>query len=156
MAVGQELYDQHVFFDNSAADRADYHSAASAVAPSEIEIVDGKCPVESAKWKSPGNSLRLKWRSAQGGDWPVSINAATQYGRRFQFVGDELSFWVAATTSRRARMAQQYSPAILAGRAEPLPQSMNGPKTALAQQREILYACPHSSLKTRSKACQGH
>jgi hypothetical protein len=93
MAGAADLHSEHVFFDNSAADHSYYHSAASVVSPSELEIAGGKCPVESERFVSPHNSLRLKWRSASGGDWRLSINAATHYGRRLKLTGDELSFW---------------------------------------------------------------
>jgi hypothetical protein len=88
------LYDRHVFFENSAAPNSYYHSAASVVPPSELEIADGKCPVDARRFTSPPNCLRLKWRSAPGGDWRMTLKAATRYGRRFQFEGDEISLRV--------------------------------------------------------------
>jgi exo beta-1,2-glucooligosaccharide sophorohydrolase (non-reducing end) len=87
------FYDRHVFFENSAADRAYYHSAASVIGPSELQIEGGKCPVESERFVSAPNALRVKWRSRQGGDWRITIKVARQYGRRFQFDGNVLSLW---------------------------------------------------------------
>ncbi|MCC6491861.1 MAG: hypothetical protein IT424_02450 [Pirellulales bacterium] len=96
-AMGGEpasLYDRTVFFDSSAASGGYYHSEASVVPPSELEIVGGKAPVETGRYLSPPNGLRVKWRSGRGGDWRLSINVATRYGRRFDFAGDTLSIAV--------------------------------------------------------------
>ena len=46
------------------------------VAPSELEIVDGKCPVDADRFVSPPNCLRIKWRSASGGDWRMTLKVA--------------------------------------------------------------------------------
>jgi hypothetical protein len=86
-------YDRHVFFENSAAAEGYYHSQASVVGPSELEIAGGKCPVDSQRFVSAPNALRVKWRSGSGGDWRMAIKVARQYGRRFDFDGDVLSLW---------------------------------------------------------------
>nr|MBA3482553.1 hypothetical protein [Pirellulales bacterium] len=83
-------YDRHVFFENSAADQSYYHSEAFVVAPSELDSADEKFPVESGRFVSPPNCLRLRWRSGPGGDWRMTLKVARQYGRRFDFEGDEL------------------------------------------------------------------
>ncbi|MCA9235059.1 MAG: hypothetical protein KDA44_06295 [Planctomycetales bacterium] len=85
-----DAHSRHVFFANSAADGSDYHSAADMIAPSELETVDGKLPVEVDRSVSPPNCLRLAWTSAFGGDWHARINAATRYGQRFELEGDTL------------------------------------------------------------------
>src|SRR5262245_61511578 len=66
-AENNQAYDRHVFFETSAADSSYYHSSATAVAPSELEIVNDKLPVDSRHFVSPPNGLRLKWKSAFGG-----------------------------------------------------------------------------------------
>ena len=55
------FYDRHVFFDNSLPDRSYFLSEGMTVAPSKLELVDGKFPVDSNHFLSPPNSLRLKW-----------------------------------------------------------------------------------------------
>jgi hypothetical protein len=100
-AAGAErpaMHENHVFFDASAAPAAYYHSAGSHVPPSELELVDGKFPVDEQRFKSPPNALRLAWRSAPGGDWQARIKVATRYGRRFSFAGDALSLWCYSET----------------------------------------------------------
>ncbi|MBX3431936.1 MAG: hypothetical protein KF847_01185 [Pirellulales bacterium] len=85
-----EAHQRHVFFDFSASRRAHCHSSADVTAPSRLEIVAGKIPVEHGTYASPPNCLRLAWTSAFGGDWHARINAATRYGQRFAFAGDTL------------------------------------------------------------------
>ena len=87
-------YDQHVIFDNSPSNDAYAESNAYVVAPSQVEMADGKFPVEKAHYKSPPNALRLRWRSAPGGDWRMTVEIPRRYARPFSFSGDTLSFWL--------------------------------------------------------------
>jgi len=86
----QTEYDHHVVFDNSLTDSSYYFSRGHVVAPSALEIGEGKFPVEGQKYFSPPNALRLKWRSQTGGDWRMTLNVANRYGRRFEFSGNTL------------------------------------------------------------------
>lgn len=96
-ALAATDYDRHVVFDNSIPDNSYYHSRGSVVVPSEFELVDGKLPVETAHLISPPNALRLKWRSATGGDWRVTINFMKHWGSRAP-IGNTLSFWMYSET----------------------------------------------------------
>src|SRR5437868_10150766 len=87
------FYDRHVVFDTSYSDRSFYRSEGSAVAPSELEIIDAKFPVETNHFHSAPNALRLKWKSAAGGDWRMKLKSVTRYGRDLAFEGDTLCFW---------------------------------------------------------------
>lgn len=89
--VQADNYNQHVVFENSTADGGHFHSAATVVSPSELEVVGGKVPVDDGQFVSPPNALRLKWKSAPGGDWRATVKVATRYGRQFEFVGDTIS-----------------------------------------------------------------
>jgi len=89
----QSNYIHHVVFDNSLADRSCYHSEGKVVAPSVLELVDGKLPVETGHWFSPPNSLRLKWKAAVGGSWLVTLKTPLHSRREFNYEGDTLSFW---------------------------------------------------------------
>jgi hypothetical protein len=80
----------HLFFDNGAAGPVGYYSEAWATAPSVLETIDGKCPVDTEHFISPPRSLRLRWTSAPGGDWRVTLKAPKRYGREFRFLGDVL------------------------------------------------------------------
>ena len=90
------FYDRHVFFDNSipVPDRSYYRSEGWAIAPSKLELVDDKFPVETNHFVSPPNGLRLKWKSAPGGDWRIRLYSAKNYDRQNRvFEGDTISFW---------------------------------------------------------------
>jgi hypothetical protein len=63
-AFGQIDYDRHVIFDNSLADGSWYYSRSHVVGPSELDLVDGKLPVDGSHCLTPPNALRLNWRSA--------------------------------------------------------------------------------------------
>lgn len=86
----QYHHDHHVVFDNSLTDRSYYFSYGSFVAPSTLEIIDGKFPVDDNFFFSPPNALRLKWNSQFGGDWRMTLKVASRYGRRFEFSGNTL------------------------------------------------------------------
>ncbi|RIK62179.1 hypothetical protein DCC62_27205, partial [candidate division KSB1 bacterium] len=88
--LAQSEYDRHVVFDNSLTDRSYYFSRGYAVAPSTLEIVEGKFPIEEQNYFSPPNALCLQWRSQTGGDWRMTLDVANRYGRRFEFEGNTL------------------------------------------------------------------
>lgn len=94
----ETFYDQHVLFDNSSFDRSFYRSEGMVVAPSKLELVDGKFPVDTNHFVSPPNGLRLKWTSAPGGDWHMLLHAAKPYRRNLVFAGDTISFWCFSET----------------------------------------------------------
>ncbi len=85
-------YDRQVLFDNSLTDRSHYYSDGAVVAPSEVGLVDGKAPVSADRWHTPPNALRISWRSAQGGNWRVTLGFKRPWGN-VERPGRELSFW---------------------------------------------------------------
>lgn len=90
--LAQIDYNHHVLFSNSVAEKSFYYSQTSVVAPSELEQVNAKLPVDLTHYFTPPNALKLKWRSTSAGDWRVSLNLGGQYGRA-DFYGNTLSFW---------------------------------------------------------------
>ena len=76
-------YDRHVVFDNSLVDGSWHYSRSHVVGPSELDLVDGKLPVDGSHYLTltPPNALRLNWRSATGGDWNVTLDVRGRYGR---------------------------------------------------------------------------
>jgi len=86
-------YDRHVFFDNSLPELACYQSRGTVVAPSELELAGGKFPVDAEHFVTPPNGLRLKWKSAPGGEWRMKLSSMARYGRNLEFEGDTLSVW---------------------------------------------------------------
>lgn len=91
-AMGQAGYDHHVVFDNSLADGSYYYSRGYVVAPSQLELVDGKIPVDGKHFMTPPNALRLKWLSTSEGDWAVRLQVQQRY-KEGGFIGKELSLW---------------------------------------------------------------
>jgi hypothetical protein len=84
-------------FDNSLSHRSFYYSEGFQIAPSELELVDGKVPIDQSHYVSPPNSLRLKWRSQTGGDWLASLKVKARYGTA-DFSGNSLFFWCYSET----------------------------------------------------------
>ncbi len=97
-AGAESFYDRHVVFDNSPADGSYYQSEGMVTPPSRLEMSDYKLPVDTNHFKSPPNSLRLKWTSVPGGDWQMKIKSAERYGRNVVFDGDTLSLWCYSDT----------------------------------------------------------
>ncbi len=93
VAAQPSFYDRHVMFDNSLADGGYDPSLSYLVAPSTLETFNGKFPVEPGRFISPPNALRLKWRSATGGDWRMTLEIPRRYARPFRFEGAALTFW---------------------------------------------------------------
>jgi hypothetical protein len=92
-APTEVIYDDHVFFDNSPSDGGFDASQSYLVPPSTLESIDGKFPVDAGHFVSPPNGLRLKWRSATGGDWKMTLRLRRRHARPHDFQGDSLSFW---------------------------------------------------------------
>ncbi|HWA88155.1 MAG TPA: glucoamylase family protein [Opitutus sp.] len=101
-AAAQTFYDRHVIFDNSLPDGGYDASESYLVAPSTLETSNGRFPVDRRHFVSPPNGLRLKWRSAVGGDWRMTLEIPRRYARPFKFEGDTLTFWCYADTELTA------------------------------------------------------
>jgi exo beta-1,2-glucooligosaccharide sophorohydrolase (non-reducing end) len=86
-------YYNHLIFDNSLTERSYTFSLATAIAPSQIEAIDHKLPVDTHHFLSPPNSLRLSWISQTGGDWRAEIKVENWLNRNQYLSGDTLSFW---------------------------------------------------------------
>ena len=96
-ALAQADYDLHLAFDNSLTEGSYYYSDGSAVAPSELELVDGRFPVADTACVTPPNCLRLTWRSQRGGDWRMTIRLTRHYTTA-SLSGNTLSFWAYTDT----------------------------------------------------------
>lgn len=100
---------RHVVFENSSAPASYYHSQGSMVLPSELELVDGKCPIDAEHFISPPNCLRLKWKSVRGADWQMTIRVPMRVGPAVEMVGDTVALWCFATED----LSAQWAPRIL-------------------------------------------
>src|SRR6266404_3610846 len=86
-------YYRHTLFDNSLTQDAYFYSSGKASAPSSLELVNGKLPVETQTFYTPPNALRLKWQSAQGGGWDAEVRVVNFRNREINFLGDTLYLW---------------------------------------------------------------
>jgi exo beta-1,2-glucooligosaccharide sophorohydrolase (non-reducing end) len=100
-ALAQSQYDRHVLFDNSHTDGSHYYSQGSVVSPSELELVNGRFPVDASRFVTPPNGLRLTWSSQSGGDWQMTLNLNKHY-RTNDFSGTGVSFWAFSDTGLTA------------------------------------------------------
>ena len=107
-ALGQIDYDRHVIFDNSLADGSWYYSQSNVVGPSEFDRAGSKLPVDGNHYLTPPNALRLKWSSATGGDWNVTLDVRARYGR-VEFAGSALRMWCYAEDA----ISAEQSPRIM-------------------------------------------
>ncbi len=113
------FHDQHVIFENSAADGAYYHSQGSVVAPSELALSAGKIPIETEHFVSPPNALRLKWKSVRGADWRVTLQLPERYAVKTRLAGDTLSMWCYAEQELLEPVAPRFQIQDSSGAALP-------------------------------------
>src|SRR6267154_1999957 len=102
-AYGDTTYYRHTFFDNSITRDAYFYSHGRPSAPSTLELVDEKLPVDLEHFYAPPNTLRLNWQSAAGGGWDAEINVVNFRNREINFPGDTLYMWCFATQQIAAK-----------------------------------------------------
>ncbi len=132
--TAQSAYDRHVVFDNSLADGGYYYSDSHVVAPSRLELFQGKFPVDTERFVSPPNGLRLKWRSAPGGDWRMTLKVPARYARKFEFQGDTLTFWAFPDTELTETNSPRVSLQDSAGAGAPTSSLVRGTNRLAAGQ----------------------
>ena len=124
-------YYRHLIFDNSLTETNYAFSRGHAVAPSRLELIDGKLPVSKRRFVSPPTSLKLAWTSRRGGDWQAELHVERWRGRTLRLEGDTLSLWC-------------YSEGVLA--AEILPMMVlelrDGPRTRPLRLGELVPGLP--------------
>src|SRR6195256_1530100 len=96
-------YYRHTFFDNSITRDAYFYSHGRPSAPSTLEVIDEKLPVDLEHFYTPPNALRLKWQSAAGGGWDAEITVVNFRNREINFPGDTLYIWCFATEQIAAK-----------------------------------------------------
>ena len=90
----QTSYYRHIFFDNGPQTPAYFYTSGKAVAPSAVELQNGKLPLDSKVFLTPPNSIRLSWQSSAGGSWGAAVQVLEFRDREILFDGDILSFWL--------------------------------------------------------------
>lgn len=86
-------FDRHVLFANAPAGGGYSHTRTMSIAPSTLEVADGRLPVATDHFVSPPNALKLHWTSATGGDWNVKVVQPGTDWRKYELIGDTLAFW---------------------------------------------------------------
>lgn len=99
------FYDHHVLFANGIGDGGYPYSEYVMIAPSMVEFVQGRMPLDRSHFVSPPNGLRLHWRSGSGGDWRMSVTVPQFYARKFPFEGATVTFWCFADSEITAANA---------------------------------------------------
>jgi len=94
MHFAQESEYHHVFFDNSLMEESWFFSNVSYEKPGFVLNVEGRLPVEDQVSFTPGNSLKLHYKSTSEGNWKVALNFPEWRGKDFIKQGDILSFWL--------------------------------------------------------------
>lgn len=103
-----QSWQQHEFFENSESVRAHFYSAGNVSAPSSLELIDKKLPLETKVFHSGPNALRLAWDSMPNGGWDVELRLQTWPNRAQDFDGDSLFLWIRS----QARIAAADLPLI--------------------------------------------
>jgi len=107
-----------VVFAGSEASRSYPYSEASSVAPSRLDVVDGKAPLADSACHTPPNCLRLAWQSSRGGDWRLTLRLTRHYTTA-RFTGTGLSLWVLADTDIPAGASPLVQVVDASGEASP-------------------------------------
>jgi exo beta-1,2-glucooligosaccharide sophorohydrolase (non-reducing end) len=89
----QSDYDRHIFFDHSLTPKRYFYSWGQASDPSSLTLDRGRVPVDSVRFFTPPNALRLEWWSAPNGYWEATLQLNRWRNRNPTFRGDTLSFW---------------------------------------------------------------
>src|SRR6516162_6069339 len=93
-AAAQTSYYRHIFFDNGPRANAYFYSSGKVVAPSTLELLDDRVPLDSATFFTPPNALRIAWQSNAGGSWAAVVRVPDFRNRDITFDGDTISFWL--------------------------------------------------------------
>jgi hypothetical protein len=93
-AHAQQSWQQQEFFQNSESLHSYFYSDGNVSAPSTLELMDKKVPVDTSSFVSAPNSLRLAWQSAPNGSWDVEVRLPNWPNRYIDFRGDTLYLWI--------------------------------------------------------------
>ena len=92
-AYGNTDYYRHIYFDNSLTSDSYFYSSGRASAPSALEQINSRLPVETKTFFTPPNALRLEWQSQPGGGWEAEVRIVNFPNRFPEFSGNNLYIW---------------------------------------------------------------
>jgi hypothetical protein len=93
-AAARADYFRHVFFDNSHQLSRYWHSSAAFTSPSVLHSAGDRLPVDSTRYRTPSNALRIEWQSAPGGTWDARIHLVNFPNRHSELAGNTLFLWL--------------------------------------------------------------
>jgi exo beta-1,2-glucooligosaccharide sophorohydrolase (non-reducing end) len=96
LAYANSNYYRHVIFDNSLTSDNYFYSTAESSGQSFLEQKERRLPVETKRFLTPPNAIRLTWQSANGGGWIAQIRTIDFRNRFPQLNGTDLYFWIFA------------------------------------------------------------
>jgi exo beta-1,2-glucooligosaccharide sophorohydrolase (non-reducing end) len=103
-------YSQQVFFENGVSATGSYfYSAGKPSAPSRLELVSGRLPLDTSHFVSGPNSLRLQWQSMPGGSWSVEVSLPTWPNRFINFPGKNLYVWLYANADTQSGALPKFA-----------------------------------------------
>ena len=93
-ARAQDHWSQRVFFENSISNDSYFYSFGKVSAPSTLELIDKKLPLDTEHYVSGPNSLKLHYQSNKDGGWDCELRLMTWPNRTPDFTGDSLYLWL--------------------------------------------------------------
>src|SRR5581483_4722720 len=87
-------YYRHVTFDNSITKDSYYFSRGESNGQSSIQQENGRLPVDSQRFRTPPNAIRIQWQSAPNSGWTAAISQLDFRNRRPGLDGHNLYFWI--------------------------------------------------------------
>ena len=101
-AWADQNYSQQVFFENSLSPLSYFYSTGRASAPSTLNLIGGKLPIETSAFVSGPNALELQWKSAVDGGWAAELRLYEWRDRTLEFPGANLWMWLRSEDGIRA------------------------------------------------------
>lgn len=93
-AMAQEPAYVRSIFANSRMNGPYYFSEGSVEGGSQLFLLQGKLPVDSVDFHTPGNSLRLSYTNAPNGNWQARIRRRSTRGQDHFQPATHLSFYI--------------------------------------------------------------
>lgn len=147
---------RHVVFENGAGIGGYYHSQANSILPSRFDAAASRIPLERRRFVSPGNSLRLSWTSAQGGDWRATIRVEDFFhAQQFPFAGDTLVMQCFATGEITPLAAPRMAVRDSAGRSLPEMLLTDGGEILPGKWVELRFPLAHFSSQYKDTSDRG-
>lgn len=102
-ALADQNYSQQVFFVNSLSPGDYFYSRGKVSAPSSLQLVGGKLPIETSTFISGPNAIKLQWQSMPKGGWEGELHIYKWRDRYVDFPGKYLFLWFCSKQGIPAR-----------------------------------------------------